>query len=431
MAGNSPSRPSDPSQWSLDNTAIPRSQQQLPPPPPTTATTSAPNQDEQHNAQPYHENGNGHINGSSPPYSRRSSDQEHENNNTIIAGPEYQKYPPTPGSTTSYQRNYSIALSPNGSSGNNNNTYYSDHEFRSRLGEVQETSSYLYHLVNNNIKTPSEAPTLESLWGLIDRIKTTQYFLESWYKKIYDQDKHYSAMIAAQQQQQQYNRNNSYPLPPPPMAANNSNGAGQAQHPPPPPPPPPQGMVSNGHPPPPPHTTAINYSPNQHSNNNGFFPSSHHLTMNQAPNPSNIHYKRTYDEFNSHNGIGNSGSIVDPGIRRQKKRIRQNSGEITRCRQCGISETPEWRRGPDGARTLCNACGLYHAKLVKKKGEVEAAQILKERRDPTIEEHNQQMDRQRGGSTASASAALYGLPEISNDPVTSRRGSSSSPSLDE
>lgn len=38
-----------------------------------------------------------------------------------------------------------------------------------------------------------------------------------------------------------------------------------------------------------------------------------------------------------------------------------------RCHSCNISETPEWRRGPDGARTLCNACGLHYAKLTKKK----------------------------------------------------------------
>ena len=29
-----------------------------------------------------------------------------------------------------------------------------------------------------------------------------------------------------------------------------------------------------------------------------------------------------------------------------------------RCHSCNIEQTPEWRRGPDGARTLCNACGL-------------------------------------------------------------------------
>lgn len=38
-----------------------------------------------------------------------------------------------------------------------------------------------------------------------------------------------------------------------------------------------------------------------------------------------------------------------------------------KCHSCNISETPEWRRGPDGARTLCNACGLHFAKLTKKK----------------------------------------------------------------
>lgn len=37
------------------------------------------------------------------------------------------------------------------------------------------------------------------------------------------------------------------------------------------------------------------------------------------------------------------------------------------CHSCNCTETPEWRRGPDGARTLCNACGLHYAKLMKKK----------------------------------------------------------------
>jgi len=29
-----------------------------------------------------------------------------------------------------------------------------------------------------------------------------------------------------------------------------------------------------------------------------------------------------------------------------------------RCRSCGATKTPEWRKGPDGKNTLCNACGL-------------------------------------------------------------------------
>ncbi|KAI8376354.1 uncharacterized protein BYT42DRAFT_384070 [Radiomyces spectabilis] len=36
------------------------------------------------------------------------------------------------------------------------------------------------------------------------------------------------------------------------------------------------------------------------------------------------------------------------------------------CHSCQTTETPEWRRGPDGARTLCNACGLHYSKLLRK-----------------------------------------------------------------
>jgi len=28
------------------------------------------------------------------------------------------------------------------------------------------------------------------------------------------------------------------------------------------------------------------------------------------------------------------------------------------CKACGIKATPQWRRGPLGARTQCNACGV-------------------------------------------------------------------------
>ncbi|KAI8335468.1 hypothetical protein BC941DRAFT_503630 [Chlamydoabsidia padenii] len=51
---------------------------------------------------------------------------------------------------------------------------------------------------------------------------------------------------------------------------------------------------------------------------------------------------------------------------RQRKRGKRATFQ-GRCHSCNISETPEWRRGPDGARTLCNACGLHYAKLARKK----------------------------------------------------------------
>lgn len=46
--------------------------------------------------------------------------------------------------------------------------------------------------------------------------------------------------------------------------------------------------------------------------------------------------------------------------------IEQRAAPPGRCHSCNRAETPEWRRGPDGARTLCNACGLHYAKLTRK-----------------------------------------------------------------
>ncbi|KAF6807983.1 GATA zinc finger domain-containing protein 10 [Colletotrichum sojae] len=61
------------------------------------------------------------------------------------------------------------------------------------------------------------------------------------------------------------------------------------------------------------------------------------------------------------------------GITEVKKR-RGRAAPPGRCHSCNRIDTPEWRRGPDGARTLCNACGLHYAKLERKR-QLEARQI--------------------------------------------------------
>lgn len=48
-------------------------------------------------------------------------------------------------------------------------------------------------------------------------------------------------------------------------------------------------------------------------------------------------------------------------------RSSQRAAPPGRCHSCNRIDTPEWRRGPDGARTLCNACGLHYAKLERKR----------------------------------------------------------------
>lgn len=75
-------------------------------------------------------------------------------------------------------------------------------------------------------------------------------------------------------------------------------------------------------------------------------------------------------------GLGNSGQgplsasqmdtdMLDPdGKKKLKKKQRVDEGEFV-CRDCGTVDSPEWRRGPLGPKTLCNACGLRWAKKNK------------------------------------------------------------------
>jgi len=54
--------------------------------------------------------------------------------------------------------------------------------------------------------------------------------------------------------------------------------------------------------------------------------------------------------------------------------------ENDECQHCRSTGTPEWRRGPNGERSLCNACGLFYSKLVKKYGTETAKNIMHERK---------------------------------------------------
>ncbi|KAF9194001.1 hypothetical protein BGZ49_003225 [Haplosporangium sp. Z 27] len=49
------------------------------------------------------------------------------------------------------------------------------------------------------------------------------------------------------------------------------------------------------------------------------------------------------------------------------------------CTSCNSVKTPEWRKGPLGPRTLCNACGLIWGKMSRNK----AALVAKSKQDPT------------------------------------------------
>ncbi len=53
----------------------------------------------------------------------------------------------------------------------------------------------------------------------------------------------------------------------------------------------------------------------------------------------------------------------------KKKKIRRTPAGTQQyvCVTCGRTDSPEWRKGPLGAKTLCNACGLRWAKRNQKR----------------------------------------------------------------
>lgn len=56
------------------------------------------------------------------------------------------------------------------------------------------------------------------------------------------------------------------------------------------------------------------------------------------------------------------------GASSMPRRVRKRRDEADQsCLSCSATETPEWRKGPTGPRTLCNACGLLFAKQCRKR----------------------------------------------------------------
>ncbi|RDB21526.1 Cutinase gene palindrome-binding protein [Hypsizygus marmoreus] len=82
---------------------------------------------------------------------------------------------------------------------------------------------------------------------------------------------------------------------------------------------------------------------------------------------------------NFENGLYDDGVIYTPPVLvpsnvddesedglKKKKVKKAHIGEQYVCITCGRTDSPEWRKGPLGPKTLCNACGLRWAKQTRK-----------------------------------------------------------------
>lgn len=66
---------------------------------------------------------------------------------------------------------------------------------------------------------------------------------------------------------------------------------------------------------------------------------------------------------------GDAGIAIpmDRDNRSGEKKKKLKLAEEYVCTDCGTLDSPEWRKGPNGPKTLCNACGLRWAKKEKKR----------------------------------------------------------------
>ncbi|KAM0791790.1 hypothetical protein ACM66B_004053 [Microbotryomycetes sp. NB124-2] len=57
---------------------------------------------------------------------------------------------------------------------------------------------------------------------------------------------------------------------------------------------------------------------------------------------------------------------LEKAKRKARRELSKSKNGPAACQSCGIINSPEWRKGPDGTKSLCNACGLRYARSVAK-----------------------------------------------------------------
>lgn len=79
-------------------------------------------------------------------------------------------------------------------------------------------------------------------------------------------------------------------------------------------------------------------------------------------NNNKIKKKRKQRIMKKNKKISNIKDLLNP----ISKRSFSSSSSNKKCFQCQETNTPEWRLGPYGSRSLCNACGLYYRRLIQR-----------------------------------------------------------------
>ncbi|KAJ4478500.1 white collar photoreceptors-like protein [Lentinula aciculospora] len=114
---------------------------------------------------------------------------------------------------------------------------------------------------------------------------------------------------------------------------------------------------------------------NQHSTPSSLYSTSSALFIQQRQQPDNSspYYsssnpvKSTIKSSFDNTALLNNPGDEEPEDGQKKKKLKKmHPIEQYVCVTCGRTDSPEWRKGPLGPKTLCNACGLRWAKQMRR-----------------------------------------------------------------
>ncbi|EGG20493.1 putative GATA-binding transcription factor [Cavenderia fasciculata] len=128
---------------------------------------------------------------------------------------------------------------------------------------------------------------------------------------------------------------------------------------------------------PPATTTTTTTTSSTSLNLTGDSPINNFESLSSSSPPSSITNNNDIDDKNSTNQTKRSSNATP--LKRKKTHRRRSSNmnkDSLICFKCQTKTTPEWRKGPEGPATLCNACGLSYAKKLKIEANRKKNQLL-------------------------------------------------------
>jgi PAS domain S-box-containing protein len=109
--------------------------------------------------------------------------------------------------------------------------------------------------------------------------------------------------------------------------------------------------------------TGLRYGAGERSHGISTGDASPNLIRGDAGIPMSADYSRHY--LGGSGAVAYGGSSGLGGDKKFSKKLKAVDEYV--CTDCGTLDSPEWRKGPSGPKTLCNACGLRWAKKEKKR----------------------------------------------------------------